>query len=59
MRLGATSLTVYDGASIVAQHARSLHKYSEDLVLDHYLEVLSVGRLDRARRRPDIGGVQR
>ena len=41
VRLGATSLTVYDGASIVAQHARSLHKYSEDLVLDHYLEVLS------------------
>ena len=41
VRLGATSLTVYDGASIVAQHARSLHKYSEDLVLDHYLDVLS------------------
>ena len=41
VRLSATSLTVYDGASIVAQHARSLHKYSEDLVLDHYLEVLS------------------
>lgn len=41
VRLGATRLTVYDGASIVAQHPRSLHKYSEDLVLDHYLEVLS------------------
>jgi hypothetical protein len=41
VRLGATSLTVYDGASIVAQHDRSLHKYSQDLVLDHYLEVLS------------------
>jgi hypothetical protein len=41
VRLGATSLTVYDGASIVALHPRSLHKYSEDLVLDHYLEVLS------------------
>jgi hypothetical protein len=26
---------------IIAEHARSLHKYSEDLVLDHYLEVLS------------------
>jgi hypothetical protein len=41
VRLGATSLTVYDGATIVAEHSRSLHKYSEDLVLDHYLEVLS------------------
>src|SRR5512133_730135 len=41
VRLGATSLTVYDGAGIVAEHARSLHKYSQDLVLDHYLEVLS------------------
>jgi transposase len=40
VRLGATSLTVYDGATIIAQHARSLHKYSEDLILDHYLEVL-------------------
>jgi len=38
--LGATSLTVYDGARIIAEHPRSLHKYSEDLVLDHYLEVL-------------------
>jgi hypothetical protein len=41
VRVGATSLTVYDGARIVAEHARSLHKYSQDLVLDHYLEVLS------------------
>jgi hypothetical protein len=40
VRLGATSLTVYDGATIVAEHPRSLHKYSEDLILDHYLEVL-------------------
>lgn len=38
--LGATSLTVYDGATIIAEHPRSLHKFSEDLVLDHYLEVL-------------------
>jgi transposase len=30
-----------DGARIVAEHSRSLHKYSQDLVLDHYLEVLS------------------
>jgi hypothetical protein len=41
VRLGATSLTVYDGARIIAEHARSLRKYSEDLLLDHYLEVLS------------------
>jgi transposase len=41
VRLGATSLTVYDRARIIAEHARSLHKYSEDLILDHYLEVLS------------------
>jgi hypothetical protein len=41
VRLGATMITVYDGATIIAQHARSLHKYSEDLILDHYLEVLS------------------
>ena len=41
VRLGATMITVYDGAAIIAQHARSLHKYSEDLILDHYLEVLS------------------
>ena len=26
VRLGATSLTVYDGARIVAEHSRSLHK---------------------------------
>jgi transposase len=40
VRLGATMITVYDGAAIIAQHSRSLHKYSEDLILDHYLEVL-------------------
>jgi transposase len=40
VRLGATSLIVLDGATVVAEHARSLHKYSQDLVLDHYLEVL-------------------
>ena len=39
--LGATMITVYDGTTIVAEHPRSLRKYSEDLVLDHYLEVLS------------------
>jgi hypothetical protein len=40
VRLGATMITVYDGATIIAEHPRSLRKYSEDLVLDHYLEVL-------------------
>lgn len=27
--------------AVVATHTRSLHKYTEDLVLDHYLEVLT------------------
>jgi transposase len=40
VRLGATSLSVHDGAQRVAEHTRAVHKGSEDLVLDHYLEVL-------------------
>ncbi|MFZ0158548.1 MAG: IS21 family transposase [Kineosporiaceae bacterium] len=40
-RLGATSVLVLDGATVIARHVRSLHKGSEDLVLDHYLEVLA------------------
>jgi transposase len=40
VRLGATTITAREGATVVAEHARSLHKYSQDLVLDHYLEVL-------------------
>ena len=40
VRLGATSVRVLDTGKIVAAHTRSLHKGSEDLVLDHYLEVL-------------------
>ncbi len=40
VRLGATTVTALDGATMVAEHARSLYKYSQDLVLDHYLEVL-------------------
>jgi transposase len=40
VRLGATSILVLDAAAVVATHTRSLHKGSEDLVLDHYLEVL-------------------
>ncbi len=39
--LGATTVRVRDGATVVAEHVRSLHKGSQDLVLDHYLEVLT------------------
>ena len=38
--LGATTVLVWAGGRVVAEHVRSLHKGSEDLVLDHYLEVL-------------------
>jgi len=41
VRLGARSLDVLDGTRVVATHVRSLHKGTEDLVLDHYLEVLA------------------
>lgn len=48
VRLGATDIRAFDPDSraatmagrVVATHTRSLHKGSEDLVLDHYLEVL-------------------
>jgi transposase len=40
VRLGAQQLEALDGGRVVARHARSLHKGSEDLVLDHYLEIL-------------------
>lgn len=40
VRLGATTVTAVDAGRVVATHTRSLHKGSEDLVLDHYLEVL-------------------
>ena len=39
-RLGAVTVTVRAEGRVVAEHPRSLHKGSEDLVLDHYLEVL-------------------
>jgi len=39
-RLGAATVGVRAGGAVVAEHTRSLHKGSEDLVLDHYLEVL-------------------
>jgi transposase len=44
VRLGATTIRVLDpsaGGRLIAEHVRSLHKGSEDLVLDHYLEVLA------------------
>ncbi len=40
VRLGATTVNAVDAGKVVATHTRSLHKGSEDLVLDHYLEVL-------------------
>ncbi len=41
VRLGADTVRVLDAGTVVATHTRSLHKGSEDLILDHYLEVLS------------------
>jgi transposase len=41
VRLGADRVTALDGSTVIASHVRSLHKGSEDLELDHYLEVLT------------------
>jgi transposase len=43
VRLGAHHLEVLDpaGGGIVAVHTRSLHKGTQDLLLDHYLEILT------------------
>lgn len=41
VRLGAATVTAWADGVRVADHVRSLHKGSEDLVLDHYLEVLA------------------
>ena len=44
VRLGASTIRVLEpgtAGTLVATHVRSLHKGSEDLVLDHYLEVLT------------------
>ncbi len=41
VRLGATTITVLDATTVVARHTRSLPKCTEDLLLDHYLEVLA------------------
>ena len=40
-RLGATEVAILHAGKVIARHTRSLHKGSEDLVLDHYLEVLT------------------
>ncbi len=40
VRLGAHVLDVVHVGRVVATHIRSLHKGTEDLVLDHYLEIL-------------------
>jgi transposase len=40
VRLAARSFQVFADGKLVAVHERSLHKGSEDLVLDHYLEIL-------------------
>jgi transposase len=38
--LGASTVIVWAEGRVVAEHPRSLHKGTEDLVLDHYLEIL-------------------
>jgi transposase len=40
VRLGASQLVVLEGSKVVARHVRSLHKGTETLALDHYLEIL-------------------
>jgi transposase len=40
VRLGAQELEAVADGKVVARHQRSLHKGTEDLVLDHYLEIL-------------------
>ena len=40
VRLGAHEFEAVFEGKAVARHARSLHKGTEDLVLDHYLEIL-------------------
>ncbi len=42
VRLGASTVEVLNGSSVVARHERAQAKGSEMLVLDHYLEVLKV-----------------
>ena len=40
VRLGAQAFEAIADGKVVARHERSLHKGTEDLVLDHYLEIL-------------------
>ncbi len=40
VRLGAQRLEALEGRTVVASHERALHRGTERLVLDHYLEVL-------------------
>ena len=40
VRLGGRDLKVFDRGKLVATHERLLHRGSEELVLDHYLEIL-------------------
>ncbi|MDQ3702257.1 MAG: IS21 family transposase [Chloroflexota bacterium] len=41
VRLSATKVEVLDGGTVVAHHERALHRGTEVLALDHYLDVLS------------------
>ena len=41
VRLGADSVEMLDGSTVVARHPRGIAKGSEVLTLDHYLEVLA------------------
>ena len=41
VHLGARTIDALADGTVVATHTRSLHKYTEDLQLDHYLEVLT------------------
>jgi hypothetical protein len=41
VRLGASHVEAFDGTKVVARHQRSLHKATETLTLDHYLEILT------------------
>lgn len=40
VRLGASHLEILNGSTVVARHIRSLHRGTETLTLDHYLEIL-------------------
>ena len=41
VHLGARTLDALADGTVVATHTRSLHKYTQELQLDHYLEVLT------------------